>query len=182
MISNFYSLDADTTIGQTGLARYDGLQSISLYIQPEVPGQGTVQLFLRNSPESLHNLAQSSLASEKISQPGYYTFDFPAIQHTTMQDFFILIKYQGEGSLLIGAGPGNVYLNGALYVNKIPQDAQMAFSVTYKPEMAIWGLIKESLRLAWLVSCRCSPVYPTGVGITECALAQMGELFNFLKN
>lgn len=145
LISNFYSLDADTTIGQTGLARYDGLQSISLYIQPEVPGQGTVQFFLRNSPESLHNLAQSSLASEKISQPGYYTFDFPAIQHTTLQDFFILIKYQGEGSLLIGAGPGNVYLNGALYVNKIPQDAQTAFSVNYKPEMAIWGVFKESI-------------------------------------
>ena len=43
-ITAFLPLEAGKTVGQTFSARYDGLQSLAVYITPEVPGQGEIRL------------------------------------------------------------------------------------------------------------------------------------------
>lgn len=137
------SLDKQTSLGQTALARYDGLQSVSLFIQPETAGQGDIRLALLPSHDSSNPMAAASISRDTIFQPGIYTFTFPALAHSNMQDFFIALEYIGEGSVSIGIAPGNMYLNGALYINEIPQEAQLSFSLGYDWGFAALGLAKE---------------------------------------
>lgn len=144
-----FLLDSQSSIGQTGMARYDGLEGVCIYLQPHEPGDGSIKLLLRARPESNENLAETSLALEQVHQAGYYDFNFSPIGNTTAQDIFILLKVEGNGSVKISAAPGNTYLNGALYYNKIPQDAQMAFKLAYNPPSAAAGLLREAW--TWLL-------------------------------
>ncbi len=147
--SLFQSINSDISIGQTALARYDGLESISLFIAPENSGNGEIQLSIHDSPTKRQTLARATISNKTITQPGNYTITFAPILHTTMKDLYVLLEYVGEGSLRVAIAPGNFYLNGSLYVDQIPQDAQMAFSFGYQSTRAIFGLLNESL--VWLL-------------------------------
>ncbi len=48
----------------------------------------------------------------------------------------------------MGTGPGESYLEGALYQNDQPQDAQLAFRLAYDPFLLIRGIAQEAL--IWL--------------------------------
>ena len=145
VISGFYTLDSHTTIGQTLLGRYDGLQGVSIYLQPENAGPGIIHLFVQTSPDTNQSLAQAFISSKDVSRPGYYAFQFSPIEHTTLQDLFIQVSYTGDGSVQLGAAGGTAYLNGALYQNSIAQNAQMAFFLDYSALIAALGLFKEGL-------------------------------------
>jgi hypothetical protein len=152
-ISLFHSLDTKTTIGQTSLARYDGLHSVSVYLQPEIPGNGDIRLTILDSPTSELPLAQAAIAGATVSQPDTYTFTFPPLANTTLKDIYFLLEYGGNGRFGVGIAPGNLYLNGALYINQNPQDAQIFFSMGYHPVQAALGIAKEGLTwLAWLIA------------------------------
>ncbi len=149
VITTDYLLDSTTSVGQTGVARYDGLAGISIYLQPVEPGEGNIQILLRTNPYETQNLAAASMPLNQVTHPGFYKFEFSPVSDSTSQDFFILVKVEGSGMVKVGAAPGNAYLNGALYFNKIPQNAQMAFSLLYNSPSAAAGLAKEGR--SWLI-------------------------------
>lgn len=135
-------------IGQTFFARYRGLSGIEVYLKPNRAEIGELALTLFNNPQKQEVLAKSNLSMEVIAGPDYYLFAFPGIKNSTNRDYYFEISAQRENSLEIGAGPGQAYLDGALYQNNIPQDKQVAFRLAYEPYQLIMGL--GSLGLSWL--------------------------------
>ena len=141
-------LAARETVGQTFVARYAGLSGFELFLAPEVPGEGQLLLRLRTGPQSGSELASAELSLSAVGSPGFYRFQLPLQPGSTGQDYFASLELQGDGAVWAGSAPGGAYLNGALYRDQAPQDAQMAFRLVYDPGRAAWGLLGEGLN--WL--------------------------------
>ncbi|MFC1878495.1 hypothetical protein ACFLZW_01150 [Chloroflexota bacterium] len=145
-------LDNQNSIGQTFVARYDGLQSISLYLQPGSGSQGSLNLNLRARPSETEDQAFVSMDIASITTPGYYAFTFPIQHNSTQRYYYMLVTLTGEGNIAVGASHADAYLNGALYQNGNPLDAQAAFQLGYDKSQALIGLIREAVSWStWLV-------------------------------
>jgi hypothetical protein len=149
-IDGFLSLAAQGSIGQSFAARYDGLQTFSVYLQPETSGDGVLLLNLRTSRDAGENLRTASIPISEVQAPGYYDLTFPALQASNDQPYFANLRVQGSGSLQVGVAFGDSYQDGALYLDKIPQDTQqLTFRLAYAPRLAAWGLIEEGPSWLW---------------------------------
>ncbi len=143
-ITAFLPLEAGKTVGQTFSARYDGLQSIAVYIRPEILGQGEIRLTLTDSPLDGEIIRQASLAAEKITQKGYVRFRFPPLSNSAREDYYLTLDLAGEGSYQVAIAPGDTYTNGSAYKNDLPEDdAQLAFRLIYDQRQAALGLLGE---------------------------------------
>jgi hypothetical protein len=131
------------TVGQTLLARDRGLQGIEIYLGQETPGSGEIQLHLRSDPQSSADLAVSALAVQSITAPGWVRFTFPPQNDSRQKDYYLHLKIKGHGSVRVETAPGDTYLEGALYQNKSPLDAQMTFRLVYNPGQLFLGLLAQ---------------------------------------
>lgn len=140
---------AEETVGQTFVARHGGLNGISLFAALDGPaGDGTAILHLRADPTSERDVARASLPLSAISNPGFYTFSFPAIRDSNGKRYYFLLETQGlpEGSALkVGRSPGEAYLDGAMYRSGQPVDKQLSFQLHYA-----WAGLGVSLLLSVL--------------------------------
>ncbi|MDP1547595.1 MAG: DUF1616 domain-containing protein [Anaerolineales bacterium] len=137
-------LQAGQTVGQTLLARDRGLQGIEIYLGPETPGSGEIQLHLRSDPQSSTDLAVSVLAVQSITAPGWVRFTFPPQNDSRQKDYYLHLKIKGPGSVRVETAPGDTYLDGALYQNKSPLDAQMTFRLIYDPGQLFLGTLTQA--------------------------------------
>ncbi|MBU0482791.1 MAG: hypothetical protein KKG47_16990, partial [Proteobacteria bacterium] len=123
------------SIGQTFVAHHDGLEGIDLYLEPVEAGDGNLYLQLRSGPQDSENVGVGSLSLENISAPGFYHITITPQKYSTQQDYYLHLRIKGQGSVNVGTAPGNTYINGALYRNLQPQDAQLAFNLIYSPRL-----------------------------------------------
>ncbi len=147
--THFELLEAGSNLGQTFVSRYDGLEGISVYLVPHSPGNRDITLRLFQNPQDTISLRSSSLNLEDINDPGFYKFNFPTIKNSAHESYFFLLELDGSGLMKVGAADGTRYLNGALYTNHEPQDAQLTFQLAHHLIYTIIGLLKEIL--GWLV-------------------------------
>src|SRR5262245_6581166 len=70
------TLENGETIGQTFVARSDGLAGIEIYVIPKLSGDGEIRLSLRSSPQDTVDLATTSLPLAQGARPGFYRFSF----------------------------------------------------------------------------------------------------------
>lgn len=138
-------LDTNNTIGQTFLARYDGLDQIKVYVEPDQSSFDELRLHLKSTPIQTSDLRVATIPSAQIVAPGFYSFTFPPLEESYKQNYYFFIEVIGTGMLKIGSASGTNYLNGALYFNDHPQDAQLAFSLGYHPVEAVIGLLGEGI-------------------------------------
>lgn len=141
-------LNEGSPIGQTFLAKYDGLEGIAIFIKGKEGGRGEVILNLTDSMTASNLIRKATFPLGDIAGPGYYRFYFDPVEDSSLQSYFVRLRITGQGGLLIGTGSGNSFLNGALYENGTPQNAQLAFRLSYRPGKAIGGLLREAL--TWL--------------------------------
>ena len=130
------------TFGQSFYAKHDGLQSFNLYLEPSEMGEGNIQVYLRKDPDSTENLDKVSINRSKINQPGYYSFEFSKPHSSYLAGFFVLIDYEGSGSLILGTADQNSYYDGAGYSGGETIPRQFAFSLSYAVYPMIKALIK----------------------------------------
>jgi hypothetical protein len=90
----------------------------------------------------------ASLSLSEITNPGYYTFNFSPIKNSTNQNYFYNFSIDGPGILETGSAPGNAYLSGAQYINRIAQNSQSSFRLVYSPVFAFLGLVRAGF--SWL--------------------------------
>ena len=147
--THFEMLEADSNLGQTFVSRYDGLEGISVYLAPHTPGNGEITLRLFQKPQDTTSLRSSSLKLEDINDSGIYKFKFPTLKNSTHESYYFLLELDGSGIIKVGAADGTRYLNGALYSEYKPQDAQLTFKLSHHLIFTIIGLLKEILN--WLV-------------------------------
>lgn len=122
-------LSSEETVGQTFVTRRMGFNCFEVFLQPEKTGTGEIHLRLREHPVSgsTEDLAVASLPLATISHPDWYLFSFTPQRDSWQRDYYALLEIDGTGSVRVGTTPGDTYLDGALYHNNTPMDAQMAF-------------------------------------------------------
>jgi hypothetical protein len=147
-VGDMVSLSAGQTVGQTFVAKYDGLTGIFFYFSlSQMSGDGEMRLHLRTGPDAVSDLAVSinTISIDQLQEPGYYGFLFPAQTSSNQKYYYAYIDFAGEGKLEVGKAAGDTYLNGALYQGGVPQDAQTAFQLKYSPRYVLFGLGIEVL-------------------------------------
>lgn len=147
--TDYVVLSPKDTIGQTFMARYRGLNGIDVYLNPEENETKTLTLFLYQSPEDNQVLAKYSLPLAEDTQEGYYNFKFTPQIDSFNQDYYVeFVIDEGNNELKLGSGPGDAYINGALYKNGNPRDAQLTFHLTYDLPQLLIGFVH--LTFTWL--------------------------------
>ncbi len=141
-------LSNDSSLGQTFFSRYHGLTGIEVYFLPSEGHCETFTLYLKSNPSSKETLATAKLALNQNYNHGFYRFSFPPIWDSQNKDFFFELVTDCASGIRIATANGHAYLNGALYVNKKPVDAQMTFRLIYDPIQL--GLGVGLLALSWL--------------------------------
>jgi hypothetical protein len=144
-------LSAGQSVGQSFTSRQPGLSSLEIFLAPDQPGTGDIILHLRNSAQSGTDLAAGSLPAAAVTQAGFYPFYFQPQASSTNKDYYVLIEMKGDGKVKAGRADGNAYLDGSLYVNGEPVEAQLAFRPVYGVRLLTIGLMKQALSWAWLL-------------------------------
>jgi hypothetical protein len=142
-----YPLQAGANIGQSFVARFDGLEGVQFFLRPQTPGGGEVVLHLREDPNSTEDLRSSSIPFESLTIPNYYSFNFAPLSSSQGIYFYAFIEIEGDGDALLYGTEGEAYTEGALYADHTPLDAQAAFRLSYSPIWLAAGLVK--LAFSW---------------------------------
>jgi hypothetical protein len=121
---NSIRLDPGRSLGQTFTAHDNGLQGIAVYLSPVETGNGDVQLVLAMNPPDITQPITTTIPLSEVQQPGWVQFDFPAIDGSSDQDYRIGLSLTGSGALSLGAGSADSYLDGSLYQDGQPVEAQ----------------------------------------------------------
>lgn len=138
-------LESGHSVGQTFVVRHGGLSGVDVWLEPGQSGPGKIQLHLRADPRAADELATATLPLSLVSRPGFYRFTFSPVADSHGHYVYAFLELQGEESVQVGVGSGNVYLDGALYRNHQPLDAQMSFRLVYDP----WYIVLDLGRAAF---------------------------------
>jgi len=137
-------LDESLSLGQTFNAQFDGMDGIEIYLEPLESGDGYLQLQLREDSQIIADIAVASIPIKEISIPGFYRFSLPNQVDSNQQNYYLLLKIKGDGSVKVGYAPGDYFLNGALYQGNQPQDQrQMTFKLSYYFPRLSLGIFEE---------------------------------------
>ena len=151
--TNTIPLESGHSIGQTFTARYDGLSGITIYLEPGDSDSGSVNLHLRKSPQADEDLRFSSIPTKTITKPGYYTFQFPRIDNSSQSTYYFFLKNKGAETVSFGTADYFTDLNGTLYINHSPTDAQLSFRLVYDLSILALGLFIEGFTwISWLAA------------------------------
>ncbi len=132
------TLEPDHPVGQTFVARHGGLDGVEVWLEPGENNRGEIQLRLRAEPQAEEDLVTATLPLAQVTEPGFYRFSFSPLRDSHGEYFYAFLEMRDGGQVEVGAGPGNAYLDGALYRDHEPLDAQMAFRLIYDPR---WILV-----------------------------------------
>ena len=151
-LTAFLPLEAGKTVGQTFSARYNGLQSIAIYLKPEASGTGVIRATLYNDPLDRHALLETSLALNQVQGKSYYRLKFKPIADSALKNYYLRLELDGEGNYLVGIAPADSYTNGSAYRNDQPTEAQLALRLVYAPRQVILGVLREITGWTWLLA------------------------------
>lgn len=135
------TLEPGCTLGQTLVARHAGLNGMDIWLASEQGSKGKVHLYLRSDPQTDENLAETTLSLDQVTASGFHHFSFPSHYNSHNEYYYAFLEMTGEGSVQIGLGPGDAYLDGAFYQDHQPVDAQMVFRLTYQPRYILLDLL-----------------------------------------
>jgi hypothetical protein len=147
--NNSQYIENGSSFGQTFTARNDGLSGVSVLLgpAPDSPA-GSLFFHLRTSPQSEENIASARLPIAEVDHQGFYKFDFPPINDSRGKDYYLDVEVDSQGGTQIYTGEPDSYIEGSLYINQIPQEAQLGFHLNYDAKYYILGMTK--LLIQWV--------------------------------
>jgi hypothetical protein len=138
-----------SSFGQSFTAQYDGLSGVSVLLEPSAnPTSGSLLFHLRTDPHSQDEIASAHLPLTEVTHKDYYKFDFPPQMDSRGKDYFLKAEVVDGGEVKLFTAEADSYLDGALYENQTPQDAQLGFRLEYDQKYYLLGLTK--LAVQWL--------------------------------
>jgi hypothetical protein len=147
--TGFISLEQGTHLGQTFVATYDGLIGGMVFLKPAERGEGVLCFHLRSDPLETQDLQSAALPLKNLKEPGIYHYQFLPLNSSVRQYYYLDVELDGSGRVDVGTASADTYLNGALYQDGDPQEAQLTFGLIYDGTSLALGLLKEGL--AWLL-------------------------------
>ena len=136
-------LQAGTSVGQTILSREAGLQGVDIFLTPMTSGDGEIRLHLRADAFASSDIAQSDLPLSSVTTPAFYRFNFPSQSLSRLRSYYIYLELFGSGKIAVGNASPDTYLEGALYRDGQPVEAQMAFRLAYEPGQVLREVTRE---------------------------------------
>ena len=130
---------AGESLGQTFIARYDGLSGVEVHIATlgleANPTRSTLVMHLRDGPASSTDLATATIPPSQALDPDpWYTFSFSPIADSRDRSYFLLVESPdgapGKGLTLLWFQPaprGDPYADGAAYKNGQPTRGDLGF-------------------------------------------------------
>ncbi|MEJ5202903.1 MAG: hypothetical protein WHV66_11785 [Anaerolineales bacterium] len=138
----------EKTIGQTFVARHNGLNSILFYLEKNVDASGEIKVILYSDPKKGQKIVFGVIPVSDIDLPGWYQVDFNVTLPSTLKRYYVELSLIGSGEIKVYGDSGFTYIDGSAYIGENPSvDAQLAFRLAYDPVQMVWGLLKEST--AW---------------------------------
>src|SRR4030065_1390056 len=113
--NQWMNLNSGSSIGQTFVADNAGLQAVQLFLAPDTVGDGSLTFHLRSDPTSTSDLKIVRLPLQEITGNRYYRFDFPYVSDSTEEYYYLFLEIDGAGSVQVGNGSADSYLNGEVY-------------------------------------------------------------------
>jgi hypothetical protein len=163
--TNNYHLSPTSQVGQTFTSRNAGLSGLEIYLEPDSSGaSGEVLLHLKDNPQA-PDILQTTIGAESIDHAGFYRFSFNPQANSYLKDYYLLLELRGKGSFRLGSASGDTYLDGAIYLNGIPQDEQLTFQQTYSSIGLSLGLVAQGLTWLWQLFLACLVFVLPGWGI-----------------
>lgn len=142
-------ITSGSSFGQSFTAQNDGLSGISVLLSPANPSNtGSLVFHLRTDSDSVEDIEAAHLPLSEITHNGYYLFDFPAQTDSQRKDYFLQVEVEGQGQVQVFTNGADTYLDGALYENHIPQEAQLAFQLRYDRWLFLVGVAQQAVRWA----------------------------------
>ena len=133
-------------VGQTFVARHDGLDGFAVWLNAAPGTEGQVRLHLREDPQAGEDLATSALPVAGIGAPGFRRFLFAPLAHTEGKYLYAFLDFEGTGALQVGTAAGSAYRDGSLYQDHRPlPDAQLSFRLAYSPARLLLGFAKKAI-------------------------------------
>lgn len=139
-------LSNETMVGQTFLARHDGLESIDIFLYPTESQNSTLILSLFELSKSSQEIRQSAIPIRSINHPGFYRFSFPPIQNSFGKTYYLRLSMLGKGTVDVASMDPFTYLDGGMYTNGIPNDRQLVFKLNFQLVTQLIGIIKQFLQ------------------------------------
>ncbi len=143
---------AGESVGQSFVARYDGLSGVEVHLatygRKTDAIRGALVMHLRASPDLREDLATVTLQlGESFEENPWYLFSFPAIPDSGGRSYFVLIEAPigepGRSLSVFWYQPqprGDPYANGEAYYNGQPTPGDLAFGLQYAaPPLQVWG-------------------------------------------
>lgn len=143
-------VQSQAAYGQTFTARHDGLQGIEIQLIPGTDFAGEVVLQLRKSSTDTKILRTSRLSAPEFQHTKTAVFRFPPIKDSSGNDYFLSFQTAGQSQFELITYPAESYLDGALYFNGSPQEAQMGFTLQYNPFWLGLGVVLDLM--GWIKS------------------------------
>ncbi len=145
-------LDGANGLGQTFTAQYDGLDGVIIRSKTIEVSNGEIVLHLRQSPLDSVDLRTSRINLSAVETGKIFVFPFDPVNDSAQEAYFFSIEIIGKSQLAVRAGSPDSYLNGAMYVNGIPHEAQLQFGLSYSRLRLFSGLLFEIMSwLCWLL-------------------------------
>ena len=145
------ALKPDHPVGQTFVARHAGLSGMEVWLSPQQGSRGDMRLHLRADSQAEEDLATAVLPLAQVATPGFHRFSFASLRDSHSRYYYAFLEVAGDAAVEVGAGPGEAYLDGALYRDHQPLDAQMAFRLVYDPYWMLLDLGRAAIGGAGLL-------------------------------
>ncbi len=143
-------LDRNTQVSQTFTAHFNGLTQVVIPLSEpwHGPGEINIGVFRRDAPQE--PIRQAAII---LDDSEYYALscEFEPLPTSNNQDYRLTVNLVQGPPLTLATSSGASYLNGALYLNDIPQDQQLTFGLVYRASNYWLGLLEECAQwVTWL--------------------------------
>ncbi|MBK8793973.1 MAG: hypothetical protein IPN59_12780 [Holophaga sp.] len=138
------------SIGQSFVARFDGLEEVQFYLGAVEHGEGQLVFHLRTGPDPVDDLRTVQVPLELVGEAGFVRFGFEPVAVSRQRYFYSFVEFQGSGVYQAGrTSTLRSYLDGAFYLDHQAQQAQAAFRLGYQPALGVIGFGREALGVFW---------------------------------
>ena len=136
----------DTTVGQTFVANQAGLEAVDILLDlPSIP-TGSLTLHLRDAPNATQDIQQTTvLAATGLHDDKWFRFPLKLLPDSRSKYYYFFIEPSADfanEAVTIHYGAPDAYADGALYVNGLPQEGQLAFRLAYNRPMILYDLFQ----------------------------------------
>lgn len=138
------NLTSDREIGQSFIARRDGLNGIRLFITPIERWPESLIISLYDSPEAEAPLWQGTAEVPPGLSPGWFTLPIETQRDSAGAYYFVTVATESEQRIKLSTAPENYYPEGSFYRDRVPENRHLEFRLRYSLFWTAVGLLAES--------------------------------------